>query len=120
MPGKRPVSCFERLPTVARICHLDPIGQDCTRLAVGSLKPLNSFVYTGFIDVLNGGLAGTRTPDQCLKRALLYQLSYQPNGAQKIKQNGLNASLFGRQNTTGSFSLPHWEHRERSTSASSV
>jgi hypothetical protein len=25
-----------------------------------------------------GGLAGTRTPDQCLKRALLYQLSYQP------------------------------------------
>jgi len=23
-------------------------------------------------------LAGTRTPDQCLKRALLYQLSYQP------------------------------------------
>ena len=27
----------------------------------------------------NGGLAGTRTLDQCLKRALLYQLSYQPN-----------------------------------------
>lgn len=26
----------------------------------------------------DGGLAGTRTPDQCLKRALLYQLSYQP------------------------------------------
>ena len=26
----------------------------------------------------NGGLAGTRTLDQCLKRALLYQLSYQP------------------------------------------
>ena len=25
-----------------------------------------------------GGLAGTRTLDQCLKRALLYQLSYQP------------------------------------------
>ena len=25
-----------------------------------------------------GGLAGTRTRDQCLKRALLYQLSYQP------------------------------------------
>lgn len=23
-------------------------------------------------------MAGTRTPDQCLKRALLYQLSYQP------------------------------------------
>ena len=27
---------------------------------------------------VNGGLAGTRTLDQCLKRALLYQLSYQP------------------------------------------
>src|SRR3972149_5016852 len=26
----------------------------------------------------DGGLAGTRTLDQCLKRALLYQLSYQP------------------------------------------
>src|ERR1039457_1854047 len=26
-----------------------------------------------------GGLAGTRTLDQCLKRALLYRLSYQPN-----------------------------------------
>ena len=36
----------------------------------------------------NGGLAGTRTPDQCLKRALLYQLSYQPNRLWK--------SIFGR------------------------
>ena len=26
----------------------------------------------------SGGLGGTRTHDQCLKRALLYQLSYQP------------------------------------------
>ena len=26
-----------------------------------------------------GGLGGTRTLDQCLKRALLYQLSYQPD-----------------------------------------
>ena len=26
----------------------------------------------------SGGLGGTRTRDQCLKRALLYQLSYQP------------------------------------------
>ncbi len=26
-----------------------------------------------------GGLAGIRTLDKCLKRALLYQLSYQPN-----------------------------------------
>ena len=31
-----------------------------------------------------GGLAGTRTLDQCLKRALLYQLSYQPAGAREI------------------------------------
>jgi hypothetical protein len=27
----------------------------------------------------SGGLAGTRTLDQCLKRALLYRLSYQPS-----------------------------------------
>ena len=33
----------------------------------------------------NGGLAGTRTPDQCLKRALLYQLSYQPKILSLIK-----------------------------------
>ena len=31
-----------------------------------------------------GGLAGTRTPDQCLKRALLYQLSYQPDLYRRI------------------------------------
>ena len=31
-------------------------------------------------------MAGTRTPDQCLKRALLYQLSYQPNN---LNLNGL-------------------------------
>ena len=38
----------------------------------------------------NGGLAGTRTLDQCLKRALLYQLSYQPAVfAKKTKQNSL-------------------------------
>ena len=37
-----------------------------------------------------GGLAGTRTLDQCLKRALLYQLSYQPTKI-IIHQNwGLN------------------------------
>ena len=30
-----------------------------------------------------GGLAGTRTLDQCLKRALLYQLSYQPTAGRK-------------------------------------
>ncbi len=35
--------------------------------------------------VKSGGLAGTRTPDQCLKRALLYRLSYQPNGGQENK-----------------------------------
>ncbi len=36
------------------------------------------FIRKDSIAVSNGGLAGTRTPDQCLKRALLYQLSYQP------------------------------------------
>jgi hypothetical protein len=36
------------------------------------------FIYCVSIGFKNGGLAGTRTLDQCLKRALLYQLSYQP------------------------------------------
>ena len=31
-----------------------------------------------------GGLAGTRTRDQRLKRPLLYRLSYQPAGAREI------------------------------------
>jgi hypothetical protein len=35
-------------------------------------------VYGHFEVALKDGLAGTRTQDQCLKRALLYQLSYQP------------------------------------------
>jgi hypothetical protein len=34
-------------------------------------------------DERHGGLAGTRTPDQCLKRALLYRLSYQPTTAMR-------------------------------------
>jgi hypothetical protein len=32
-----------------------------------------------FINVLDGGLVGTRTRDQRLKRPLLYRLSYQPD-----------------------------------------
>ena len=39
---------------------------------------IEALFYAGFIGFLSGGLAGTRTLDQCLKRALLYQLSYQP------------------------------------------
>jgi hypothetical protein len=34
----------------------------------------------------NGGTAGTRTQDQSLKRALLYQLSYRPNEARMIAE----------------------------------
>jgi hypothetical protein len=41
-----------------------------------------------------GGLAGTRTPDQCLKRALLYQLSYQPNRAQENRLKPLKRKIF--------------------------
>src|SRR5579863_2591028 len=36
----------------------------------------------------NGGTAGTRTQDQSLKRALLYQLSYRPNQARMIAELG--------------------------------
>src|ERR1700720_1307828 len=35
---------------------------------------------------VNGGTAGTRTQDQSLKRALLYQLSYRPNQARMIAE----------------------------------
>jgi hypothetical protein len=40
-------------------------------------KPFNSFVE-GNVCLLNGGLRGTRTPDQLIKSQLLYQLSYKP------------------------------------------
>ena len=36
--------------------------------------------------IKSGGLAGTRTLDQCLKRALLYQLSYQPTPTALLKR----------------------------------
>jgi hypothetical protein len=41
-------------------------------------KATVALFYEGKPTSQSGGLAGTRTPDQCLKRALLYQLSYQP------------------------------------------
>lgn len=37
----------------------------------------------------DGGTAGTRTQDQSLKRALLYQLSYRPNQARMIAELGV-------------------------------
>src|SRR5262245_31019583 len=41
-------------------------------------KSHSALILCGFPKKKSGGLAGTRTLDQCLKRALLYQLSYQP------------------------------------------
>src|SRR5882762_9240241 len=35
-----------------------------------------------------GGLGGTRTLDQCLKRALLYRLSYQPTVGVERRRDG--------------------------------
>src|ERR1700730_9552425 len=46
-----------------------------------------------------GGTAGTRTQDQSLKRALLYQLSYRPNEPRMIAE-------LGRQITGISWSVP--------------
>jgi hypothetical protein len=43
----------------------------------------------------NGGLAGTRTLDQCLKRALLYQLSYQPTPHCEISGSHRRPQTFG-------------------------
>jgi hypothetical protein len=44
-----------------------------------SCKSNFALFYEGKSTFQNGGLGGTRTRDQCLKRALLYQLSYQPD-----------------------------------------
>jgi hypothetical protein len=41
-----------------------------------------AFIFTSF-KAKAGGLGETRTLDQCLKRALLYRLSYQPNRAEE-------------------------------------
>ena len=43
--------------------------------------------YEGKRPFESGGLAGTRTLDQCLKRALLCQLSYQPTGTEAAQRN---------------------------------
>ena len=50
-----------------------------------------STVFTGFLSFWGGGLAGTRTPDQRLKRPLLYRLSYQPD-PRDAKRNHATAS----------------------------
>ena len=43
----------------------------------------------------SGGLAGTRTPDQCLKRALLYQLSYQPTKPFSVLSGSMSEAGMG-------------------------
>src|ERR1041385_7199467 len=58
---------------------LPPIEPDCCQLAGKRNKRIGCLKTLGFIEKRSGGLAGTRTLDQCLKRALLYQLSYQPD-----------------------------------------
>jgi hypothetical protein len=50
----------------------------------------------------NGGTAGTRTQDQSLKRALLYQLSYRPDQARMIAE--LRCQIIGN-----SFSDTEWD-----------
>ena len=42
--------------------------------------------FSSQLIVFIGGTAGTRTQDQSLKRALLYQLSYRPNQARMIAE----------------------------------
>jgi hypothetical protein len=49
--------------------------KDSTCLYSVTARPSSLFAS---LRAKTGGLAGTRTLDQCLKRALLYQLSYQP------------------------------------------
>jgi hypothetical protein len=73
-----PASMNARLPAVARKrpiatdCHpLKPIGEN-------KLETRKTADSIGFAWGFNGGLGGTRTRDQRLKRPLLYRLSYQP------------------------------------------
>ncbi len=54
----------------------------------------------------NGGLAGTRTLDQCLKRALLYQLSYQPAVVETEADANQHASALQAIIPFNSLSLP--------------
>ncbi len=53
----------------------------------------------------NGGTAGTRTQDQSLKRALLYQLSYRPDEpriiAELVRRGIENANGTSRSRVTG-------------------
>ena len=50
----------------------------------------------------SGGLAGTRTPDQCLKRALLYQLSYQStSGVRAFEPAEARGQIKSGANTNG-------------------
>ena len=72
----------------AMICQNSPFRPHWTELhpiCTRNTKSHKTLYLCGFYGFLNGGLAGTRTPDQCLKRALLYQLSYQPGRAQENK-----------------------------------
>jgi hypothetical protein len=64
-----------RLPEIAL---LKQIATDCHPLRKEARTVILRCVYACFPRIPSGGLAGTRTLDQCLKRALLYQLSYQP------------------------------------------
>src|SRR6266566_8398264 len=62
-----------------RSLRLEPVPRQQKspwRRAKTMVSPLGKSLFTG-----NGGLAGTRTQDQRLKRPLLYQLSYQPTKA---------------------------------------
>ena len=67
-----------QLLTVAKKQPIGPFYLSCLQFNTEAAKVRFSLYLKGLSEVLNGGLAGTRTQDQRLKRPLLYRLSYQP------------------------------------------
>jgi hypothetical protein len=81
-------------------------------IAFFPLPTADGVISTGMGKVMrtlgeSGGLAGTRTQDQRLKRPLLYRLSYQPGTAKEQPLFGPELAGLNRRGTR----RPNHEHR---------
>ena len=84
--GQNTAARFEKRVAVCQLLKLlknhslplvGPYGHIHRTPVKSGFEPVFTVVLGGF---KSGGLAGTRTQDQRLKRPLLYRLSYQPTG----------------------------------------
>jgi hypothetical protein len=71
----RAFDCNDHLPQIEALAFL----RKRTLTIILDVRP-KALIY------MDGGTAGTRTQDQSLKRALLYQLSYRPNERRMIAE----------------------------------